>query len=57
VFSFIRTVLLKALTSLIRCSKAVTSKENSTLLTTADNIFRFVNLYKEDVSVIRNSKH
>ena len=55
-FSSIRTVFLKALTGPIRYSKVVTSKEDSALLTTTNSIFHFINLRKEDVSVICNSK-
>jgi len=56
VFSFTGTVFLKALTGPIRCSKMVTGKEDSALLTIINNVFRFINLCKEDVSVICNSK-
>ena len=55
-FSSIRIVLFKALTGLIRCFKTVISKEDSALLIITDNIFYFINLYREDVSVIYNSK-
>ena len=55
-FSFIRIVFFKALTNLIRCFKAVVSEEDSTLFITTNNIFRFINLYKEDISVIYNFK-
>jgi len=57
VFSFIKTVLFKALTSPVKCFKVVTSKEDSTLLTTINNIFYFINLYKEDISVICDFKY
>ena len=56
-FSSIGTVLFKALISLIRYFKVVTSKENSTLLIIINNVFYFINLYKKDISVICNSKH
>ena len=55
-FSFTGTVLFKALTGPIRCSRAVASKEDSTLLTITNSIFRFINLYREDVSVICDFK-
>ena len=55
-FSSIGTVLLKALTSPVKYSKAVISKENSTLLITTNNVFRFINLRKEDISIICNFK-
>jgi len=56
VFSSIRTVLFKTLTNLIKCFKVVTSKEDITLFITANNIFRFINLYKEDISIICDFK-
>jgi len=56
VFSFIRTVFFKTLTGLIKCSRVVTSKENSTLLTITNSVFRFINLYKENINIICNSK-
>jgi len=55
-FSSIGIILFKALTSPIRCFRAVASKEDSTLFTITNNIFYFIDLYKEDVSVICNSK-
>jgi len=56
VFSSIRTVLFKVLTSPVRYFKAVTSEENSTLFTITNNVFRFINLCKEDISVVCNFK-
>jgi len=56
VFSSIRTVLFKTLTGLIKCSKAVTSKEDSALLTIINSVFHFINLCKEDISVICDFK-
>jgi len=56
VFSSIRTVFFKALTSPVRCFKAVASEEDSTLFITANNVFRFIDLHKEDVSVICDFK-
>ena len=55
-FSSIRTVLLKALISPVRCFRVITGEEDFTLLTITNNVFRFVDLRKEDVSVIYNSK-
>ena len=55
-FSSIGIILFKALTNFIRCSRAVASEEDSALLTITNNIFHFVDLYKEDISVICNSK-
>ena len=55
-FSSIRTVLFKALTNLIKYFKVVISKEDFTLFIIINNIFRFVNLYKKDISIICNSK-
>jgi len=55
-FSSIRTVLLKALTSSIKYFKVVINNEDSTLFTTINNVFYFINLYKEDISVICNFK-
>ena len=55
-FSSIRTVFFKALTSPVRCFKAVASEEDSTLFITANNVFRFIDLHKEDVSVICDFK-
>jgi len=56
VFSFIRTVLFKALTSPIKYFKAVTGKEDFTLLIIINSIFYFINLCKEDMSVICDFK-
>jgi len=56
VFSSIKTVFLKALTGPVRCSKAVAGKEDSALLIIINSIFRFINLRKEDVSVVCNSE-
>jgi len=56
VFSFIRTVLFKALTGPVRYFKVVTNKEDFTLLTITNNVFYFINLCKEDINVICNSK-
>ena len=55
-FSFIRTVLFKALTSPIKYFKAVTGKEDFTLLIIINSIFYFINLCKEDMSVICDFK-
>jgi len=56
VFSFIGIVFFKVLISLIRCFKVVISKEDSTLLIIVNNVFYFINLCKEDVSVVCNFK-
>ena len=55
-FSSIGTVLFKALISPVRCSRVVASEEDSTLLTITNGVFRFVDLRREDVSVICDSK-
>ena len=55
-FSFIRIVFFKALTGSVKCSKTVASKEDSTLLITVNNIFHFIDLRKEDVSVVCDFK-
>ena len=55
-FSFIGIVFFKVLISLIRCFKVVISKEDSTLLIIVNNVFYFINLCKEDVSVVCNFK-
>jgi len=57
VFSFIRTVFFKTLISLIKYFKAVTSKEDSVLLTITNSVFHFINLRKKDISVICNFKY
>jgi len=56
VFSSIRTVFLKALTSLIRYSRVVVSEEDFTLLITANSVLYFIDLYREDVSVVCDFK-
>ena len=55
-FFSIKTVFFKTLTGLIKCFKTVISKEDFTLLTITNNIFRFIDLYKEDISVVCNFK-
>jgi len=56
-FFSIRIVLFKTLTSPIKYFKAVTNKEDSALLTITNNVFHFINLHKEDINVIYNSKY
>jgi len=56
VFSFIRIILFKALTDLIKCFKIIISKEDSTLLITVNSVFHFINLYKKNVNVVYNFK-
>jgi len=55
-FSSIKTVFFKALTNPIRYFKTVTNKEDSALLTITNNVFRFINLRKEDINVICDFK-
>ena len=55
-FSSIGTVLFKALTGPVRCSRVVVNKEDFALLTITNSVFRFIDLYREDVSVVYNSK-
>ena len=55
-FSFIRIILFKALTDLIKCFKIIISKEDSTLLITVNSVFHFINLYKKNVNVVYNFK-
>jgi len=55
-FSSIKIIFLEALTSPVRCFRVVISKEDSVLLTITDSVFCFVDLYREDTSVVRNSK-
>jgi len=56
VFSSTGTVFFKALTNPVRCSRAVAGKEDSALLITVNNVFHFIDLYREDISVICNFK-
>ena len=55
-FSFIGIVFLRVLTNFIKCFKMVISKEDSALLITTNSVFYFINLCKEDVSVICDFK-
>ena len=55
-FSFIKTVFLKALTNPVKFSKTVTSKEDSALLTIINSVFHFIDLHKKDINIICNSK-
>ena len=55
-FSSTGIVLFKALTGPVRYSKVVTGKEDSALLTITNSVFRFIDLRREDVNVVYNSK-
>jgi len=56
VFSFIGIVLLGALTSPVRYFGTVASKEDSALLAIINSVFCFVDLRREDASVVCNFK-
>ena len=55
-FSSIGIVLLRALTGPVKYSRTVVSEKDSALLTITNSVFRFVDLYREDVSVVCDSE-
>jgi len=56
VFFSIGIVFFKALTSPIKCFRVVASKEDSTLLVITNSVFYFMDLCREDISVVCDSK-